>query len=53
MIISAHLKYEPELSLWQLVLLRSGRTYLAPTRGEVISRCMTNLPAGKTIRIST
>ena len=53
MIISAHLKYEPELSLWQLVLLRTGHTYLAPTRGEVIDRCLRAIPAGKTIRIST
>lgn len=53
MIISTCLSYVPELSLWQLVVMKTGRTYLAPTRGEVIDRCLSAIPPGKTIRILT
>ena len=53
MIIRTCLSYVPELALWQLIVMKTGRTYLAPTRGEVIDRCLSAIPEGKTIRIST
>ena len=51
MIIKAKLGYLQELQIWELTLLRTGRSFIGMTRAKAIEACQNKLGDGHTIRL--